>query len=132
MRKKLPLLIVLMMVLSACAAQATGLEGTWKLAEYGPVGATIPAMADVDASFTFDGDGMVSGTSGCNSMGGEYEVNGNEITFGPLTSTLMGCEEPLMTQESFVTQVLSDTAQYEVNGNTLTITNGDNVLVFSK
>ena len=91
-----------------------------------------PAVEDAAATLSFGDDGTVTGSGGCNSLGGDYEVKGDEITFGPITSTLMGCEEPRMTQESFVTQVLTGTAQYEIEGDTLTITNNDSVLVFSK
>jgi len=92
----------------------------------------MPAVEDADASLTFADDGTVSGSGGCNSLGGTYEVNGSEITFGQMTSTLMACDDARNAQESFVTQALTGTAQYEVKDQTLTITNGDKVLVFSK
>ena len=40
-----------------------------------------PAVADVDASLTFSDDGNVSGSGGCNSLGGEYTLEDNQITF---------------------------------------------------
>src|SRR5215212_1516400 len=132
LKRKLHLLLLFVMLLSACAAQSSALQGTWKLIQYGSSDSMTPAVDDADAALTFADDGTVTGSGGCNSLGGEYEVKGNEITFGPITSTLMGCEEPRMTQESFVTQVLTGTAQYEIEGDTLTITNNDSVLVFSK
>ena len=132
MKRKLYLLILFVLILSACAAQSSSLQGTWKLTQYGSPESMIPAVEDADATLNFADDGTVSGSGGCNSLGGEYEVKGSEITFGPITSTLMGCEEPRMTQESFVTQVLTGTAQYEIEDDTLTITNNDRVLVFSK
>jgi heat shock protein HslJ len=67
----------------------------------------------------------------CNSLGGTYKVNGDEITFSEITSTLMACEDERMAQEGVVTQVLTGTAEYEINGNTLTLTNNDLVLVFT-
>jgi len=36
-----------------------------------------------------------------------------------------------MAQEGAVTQVLTGTADYEINGSTLTLTNNDKVLIFS-
>jgi heat shock protein HslJ len=134
-RKKFYLFCLLVLLLSACAAKSSGaaaLQGTWTLVSYGSLEELTPAVADSNAALAFGDDGTVSGSGGCNSLGGEYEVTGNEITFGEITSTLMACEEPRMAQESFVTQVLSGTAQFEATDETLTITNNDKVLVFSK
>ena len=44
----------------------------------------------------------------------------------------MACEEPRMEQEQAVHQVLTDTATFEIEGNTLTLTNNDMVLVASR
>ncbi|MGE5644055.1 MAG: META domain-containing protein, partial [Byssovorax cruenta] len=73
----------------------------------------------------------VSGSGGCNSLGGSYETDGSQITFNEITSTLMACDDARMAQESAVTQVLADTAEYAIDGTTLTLTNGDTVLVFT-
>ncbi len=132
MKRKLHLLLLFVLLLSACEAQSSALQGTWKLTHYGLTESMTPAVEDAEATLTFADDGTVSGSGGCNSLGGEYEVKSNEITFGPITSTLMGCEEPRMTQESFVTQVLTGTAQYEIADDTFKITKNDRVLVFSK
>ena len=135
MRKTIYLVLLFVLLLSACAAPSSGsgaLQGTWKLTQYGSSDVMMPAVEDADASLTFADDGTVSGSGGCNSLGGTYEVKGSEITFGQMTSTLMACDDARNAQESFVTQVLTGTAQYEVKDQTLTITNGDKVLVFSK
>jgi heat shock protein HslJ len=84
------------------------------------------SVPDADATLTFGEDGIVSGSGGCNSLGGEYEVNNQTITFSNVTSTLMACDEPRMAQEGAVTQVLSSTAEFEIDGNTLTIV-GDGI-----
>ena len=135
MRKTIYLVLLCVLLLSACAAQSSGssaLQGTWKLTQYGSSDVMMPAVEDADASLTFADDGAVSGSGGCNSLGGTYEVKGSEITFGQMTSTLMACDDARNAQESFVTQALTGTAQYNVKDQTLTITNGDKVLVFSK
>ena len=135
MRKKLYLFLLFALLLTACAAKSSAssaLQGTWKLTQYGSSDVMMPAVEDADASLAFADDGTVSGSGGCNSLGGTYEVKGSEITFGAITSTLMACDDARNAQESFVTQVLTGTAQYEVDAQTLTITNGDKVLVFSK
>ena len=131
--KKISLLLLLMCVLvSACAKEGTGsVVGTWKLTAYGPKDAPTPAVIDSEAALTFDDQGGVTGSGGCNSLGGAYEVDGDQITFRDVTSTLMACDDARMAQESAVSQVLSGTAEYEIHGHTLTLTNGDISLVFT-
>jgi len=134
-RKTFYLLLLFVLLLSACAAQSlesSALQGTWKLTQFGSSDVMMPAVEDANASLTFADDGTVSGSGGCNSLGGTYEVKDSEITFGPITSTLMACDDTRNAQESFVTQSLTGTAHYEVKDQTLIITNGDKVLVFSK
>jgi heat shock protein HslJ len=130
-KKYLLFLLTLTMILSACTSQADSLTGKWKLASYGPMESMTSAVPDADATLTFAGDGTVSGNSGCNSLGGEYTVEGNQITFSALTTTLMACEEPRMDQENAVTQVLNGTADYEIEDQTLTINHNGMLLVFT-
>ncbi len=134
MRKVLLVLFVISLVMAACSAQdsSTSLIGSWKLTAYGPAGSPTPAVEDVEAGLTFNEDGTVSGTSGCNGLGGDYTVEGDQITFGQIISTLMACDSPIMDQESAVTQVLTGTADFSIEGNTLTLTNNDMVLVLTR
>ena len=130
MKKYIPFLLILI-ILTACTTRATSLIGTWKLVSYGPPDLMTAAIPDAEATLTFGEDGTVGGSGGCNSLGGEYEVTANTITFSDLTSTLMACEEPLMAQEGAVTQVLSGTADFELNDQTLTIVGDGMTLVFT-
>jgi len=41
----------------------------------------------------------VSGTGGCNRMGGKATISGNKIDFGRLVSTMMACPPAVMDQE---------------------------------
>jgi heat shock protein HslJ len=132
MKKLLIPLLILILTISACTPQPSmPLIGTWNLTAYGPKDAPTPAVTGANAFLTFAADGTVGGSGGCNSLGGTYKVNGDEITFSEITSTLMACEDERMAQEGVVTQVLTGTAEYEINGNTLTLTNNDLVLVFT-
>lgn len=134
MKKYLLILFVFVLAISACTAEepAASLTGTWKLTAYGPGDAATPAVEDVEAGLTFNEDGTVTGNSGCNGLGGTYTVEGDQVTFGEIVSTLMACEDPRMTQEAAVHQVLTDTATYKIEGNTLTLTNNDMVLVLTR
>jgi len=130
-KKYVPCLLILVIILSACTTQASSLTGKWKLISYGPADSLIAAVPDADATLTFSDDGTVTGSSGCNSLGGEYTVEGNQITFGAITSTLMACDEARSAQESAVMQVLTSTAEFELEDQTLTLTNNGMVLVFT-
>ncbi len=131
MKNYLPFLLILAIILSACTSQADSLTGKWKLASYGPAESMTAAVPGADATLTFAEDGTVSGGSGCNSLGGEYAVEGSQITFSALTATLMACENALMDQESAVIQVLNGAAEYEIKDQTLTIENSGMLLVFT-
>jgi putative lipoprotein len=73
-----------------------------------------------------------SGNSGCNSPGGNYKVEGDQVTFDQIVSTLMACDDARMAQEDAVHKVLTDTATYRIEGNTLTLTNNDTVLILTR
>lgn len=121
--------------LSACAANGASLAGTtWKLASYGPKVAQTAAASDVDTSLVIGTDGKLSGNMGCNSMGGEFTVSGDSITFKNVYATEMYCEpESRMLQEGAALKVLQGTATYKVDGDVLTVTSSDglDVLTFT-
>ena len=111
--------------LTACGnAQSAAVEGTWKLASYGPVGNLTPAAADIDTSIKF-AENKVEGNVGCNGFGGDYKVEGNQITFDQIISTLMFCDGPGGAQETVTFNVLTGTATFERQADTLTITSAD-------
>lgn len=54
----------------------------------------------------FGPDGRVSGSGGCNTIGGPYEQTGAEIKIGPLFSTRKACPGPIMDIERRVLSAL--------------------------
>jgi putative lipoprotein len=87
-------------------------------------------VPDAEAMLSFGADGTLTGNTGCNQIGGKYKVEGDQITFDSIVSTLIACPDLQMAQEKTMLQVLADTASFKIEGNTLTITNNDMVLVF--
>ena len=137
MKKYLLTLFVISLVISACSAQSTkepqaSLLGSWKLTSYGPASSPTPAVEDTEAGMTFNEDGTVAGNSGCNGFGGNYTVEGDQVTFSEIVSTLIACEEPLMSQEEAVLTVMADSVTYSIDGDTLTLTGNDMVLVLTR
>jgi len=135
-KKYLLALLLIVLVVSACTAKnggaASSLIGSWKLTSYSRADVLTPAVPDTEAGLTFKEDGTVTGNSGCNALGGNYKVEGDQVTFDQITSTLMACDDPRMAQEGAVQQALTNTATYKIEGNTLTLANNDIVLVLTR
>jgi heat shock protein HslJ len=121
-------------LLSACSptAQAPDMAGTsWRLVSYGPNNAQTPVLEGVQTKLAFDLEGKVSGTFGCNSFGGDYSQDGYTLTFGPIMSTLMACDEALNKQESAGFAALQGEVQFIIDGDTLSIHTPDgNLLLY--
>ncbi len=64
----------------------------WVLVASGdPANPTVVAEGIVITA-TFAPEGSVSGSGGCNNYGGDYTLSGDQISIGPLVSTMMFCE----------------------------------------
>jgi len=92
---------------------------------------TVPKNAQID--ITFDGT-QVHGRSACNSYGGGYtaDAGAGTLTFSPLASTAMGCEQQLMSLESAYLAALGEVTGYQVTGDQagLVLTGGTAALTF--
>jgi heat shock protein HslJ len=129
--KKIILLVIALLILTACSSTSADITGDWKLVSYGDAGNPTPAIPNVDAFIKFE-DGQMNGNVGCNGFGGEYKLSGDQITFSGIMSTMMYCEETSM-QEQGVLSIFSDNTKLpiQLNGNTLTITSADGASVIN-
>jgi heat shock protein HslJ len=79
-------------------------------------------------------NGQVSGSAGCNNYNGTYRstraAGSNTIEFGPLATTRMMCDEPLMDQESLYLAALESATGYTLEGFALTISYPGGSLIF--
>jgi putative lipoprotein len=79
--------------------------------------------------FARDSVDRVGGATGCNSMGGRYEADGERIRFSDLFSTKMACvEEERMRQETRFVGVLERADRYSISGDSLTLSEGGTVV----
>ena len=118
--KRLVIGLLLMLMLTACGGgNSATIEGEWELVSYNQTA----AVPDVETSIEFK-DGQMSGNVGCNGFGGEYTVNGDQIEFGPVMSTMMFCEA-VADQESSTLAAMQNDATFILNGDRLTITSTD-------
>ena len=102
---------------------ADGLAGTsWKLLYYRK--STVSEGINITAVFE---DGKISGSSGCNSYSGAYQINGSQITIGPLASTMMACIDPpeVMEMEQMVQAWLMDAVTFDLSADQLMIFRSD-------
>ncbi|WP_292518055.1 META domain-containing protein [Methanoculleus sp.] len=82
------------------------------------VGTTITA--------NFAADGNVTGNAGCNHYGGQYSLDGANLTVSSLYSTLMYCETPgVMEQEGMYMGLLGNVSSYRVEGDRLILTDAE-------
>jgi heat shock protein HslJ len=93
-------------------------------------GATQQALPDVETLIVFK-DGTVAGTAGCNRLSGSYQVDGSNVKFGPMASTMMACPEAPMAQEAAVMAAMSSAATYELTGDQLILKDASGKVVLT-
>lgn len=125
----LVLLTLVMLIFNACSNSGVSLTGEWELVSYGNASNPTPALPDTETSISFGADSQFDGTVGCNTFGGEYTVNDDQVTFSGIFSTLMFCEGT-SEQESAVLAILSDkTLSFSSSGDRLTLTSEDSISI---
>lgn len=118
------LLVAGAMGLAACSSStSTGVSDPSALAEGALLERTfqiedVSGRGIVDSSnvtLMFGADGRFSGSTGCNTVFGPYEITGAALEFGPLASTKKLCAPSLMNQEQAVLSVLSRATRVELD-----------------
>lgn len=86
----------------------------------GGTASSLPAQARGKAHFTVAADGSASGSLGCNRFNAKATVEGDSLTFGPLTTTRMACTGPEGAIEQALTELFgSGPLGWKVQGDTL-------------
>ncbi len=97
------------------------LEGTeWLLAKAQLSGAYADIPAEVVATLLM-ADGHAAGSGGCNQWSADYTLDGVNLTFGPVGSTLMLCEGPGGDVETFFLADLESVRTWDITDATLTL-----------
>ncbi len=115
---------------SADAGTDAGISGRdWLL---GADGTSFPVPDGVEITLRIDG-GEASGSGGCNRYTSTVEIDGADITFGTVASTMMACAEPEKSEaETTYTNALSQIETFEVDGGTLVLSGGDVTLTYTE
>jgi heat shock protein HslJ len=103
----------------------------WRVDSVTVDGRTVPAPQGADMSFD---KGRVSGSSGCNHFSAPVDVQGDTLTVGEITSTLIGCPKNIREYEKALLKTLRGklTAQREDGKLTLQAPGGDRVVLRSR
>jgi heat shock protein HslJ len=128
--------ILLTTTLSACRAREPALGAkTWVLQSHGEPNDLQDVLEGTEITAEFNtAKGEISGSAGCNSYFGSYEVNGSKLAIGPLAHTEMFCGTPegVMEQERQYLTTLATAQSYEVRDGQLRVfCSGSQRLIFS-
>jgi heat shock protein HslJ len=85
-------------------------------------GITLAPDATLRIEFS---DGQVSFSGGCNGHSGQATFAGDQLTVGPMMSTMMACDQPLMDQDAAVAAFLNAGVTVLLDGNNLALTGAD-------
>lgn len=127
----LPLLVALPL------APATPVPGesaippvVWELVSFTPTGGEQTAIADPSRyTIQFLPDGAVAAQFDCNHGGGAFTIDGDTIEFGPMRTTLIGCESDSQAQPFQLLLEAATAFAYDEDGQ-LTLTGDKGSLTF--
>lgn len=107
-------------------------DTTWELVRYGDMNNSTAPVGDTPITAQFGKDGTVTGSTGCNSYGGNYVIGtlpeANKVSFTDVYQTEMACMgDGVMAQESaYLNALATATGIISQNAERLIIGYGDN------
>lgn len=109
---------------------SSDLVGDWTVVNLATQDAITGTVEGQAPTITFETDGSVNGTDGCNRYFGQYTVDGSAIQITLGGGTKMACADPLVDQQSSdFTDAMKAASAYEVAGSQLTLTNESGAIV---
>ncbi len=96
-------------------------EGSWQMTGIRQADAIVSPLSGTEITATFDEDGTVSGSAGCNTYTAAYTTNRGEIEITDPSSTKKACTEPegIMQQETAYLAALPTAVGFRVSGSSL-------------
>lgn len=111
--------------------QSLSLAATnWKLERFQAPGQKMMGALNDKASLSFGADGSIGGDTGCNGMGGNYQLKGNQVTIEAFTTKIY-CEEVAL-QETAINEVMNGAMTASLEGGKLTLRRAGGQLVYVK
>ena len=87
-------------------------------------GDAVSSVSGEPATLQLRDDGTLSGSTGCRSFGGTYEVIGDEVRVTDLAADARACPDELAGQDDHVLAVVGDGFAVTIDGNRLTLSDG--------
>ncbi|WP_244270874.1 META domain-containing protein [Thioalkalivibrio sp. ALJ1] len=124
-----------MLLLVGCAGVDTPSDGStgaerlentyWKLVTVGEHEAVATEEAREAHLVLHAEDARLAGSTGCNRLMGGYELDRDQLSFDQVATTMMACPAGMMELERKFLDVLGDVASWQVDGEILTLIDGD-------
>jgi putative lipoprotein len=119
-------LIFIVLTVVACGAPGPSLErNEWSLDSYGEQDEPEHVLDGTRITMKFDqAKAEVSGSGGCNTYFGSYDIDGSSLSISNLAWTEMACLSPsgVMEQEQEFLSLLADAGSFKIDDDSLTIT----------
>ncbi len=112
-------------------ANLGGLAGVnWVLSSFGAESAPVAVVSGSTVTAVFAPDG-VAGNAGCNQYSGTFQYDNTNISFSPLITTKVACEQGMMDQETAYLTALQSATGYQIINGQLQISYPEGVLTFN-
>jgi heat shock protein HslJ len=115
-------------VASDSTPPAAALIGSlWNLTAYSdPKGSLVSVLPATQATATFGSTGFVTGSSGCNAYSTVFQTVATTLLFiGPVATTHLTCDQPVMDQEQAYLWALPRSTGYRLEGDHLVLIESD-------
>lgn len=135
MRAALALLPGLLLVLTGCgllggAGEEPGVAGrTFLSVDVMREGRSSALVDGTRVRMTFE-DGQVSAQAGCNTLFGDYRVDGEVLRVDAMGGTRLGCPDVLLAQDAWLVELLGSGPRLALDGDFLTLSGQGAVLTF--
>jgi len=93
-------------------------------------GEQMPILTGTQVTLQFSQD-QLGGSAGCNGYSAPFKLDGDQISIGPIATTMMACAEPVMKQESAYLAALEKAASVSISGETLTFSDAQGNITLS-
>ena len=110
---------------------ARAVLGNWDIVDVAKTDAIIGVREGTSPTLTFAADGSMAVDTSCNTGGGPYTVDGNDIAIGPVAVTERACLDPtgVMRQETRILAALGNATSVEATPERLTLLDNQGAIV---
>lgn len=116
---------------AAETAATLDMTGDWTLASGSTADGDIAIVETSPITMIVAEDGSVSGNSGCNQYTTVATIEGGDVSFGPVASTMMACPDDVMAAEGAYLAALGSVNMGERDADTLTLSGNGAELVYN-